>query len=45
MRKQNNQGYEIYNTFKRDPIGNDWAVLPRILAIAVLLCILYKYVV
>jgi len=31
MRKQQNQGYEIYNTFKRSPIENDWYIIPLVI--------------
>ncbi len=31
MRKQHNQGYEIYNAFKRSPIENDWYIVPIVI--------------
>lgn len=28
MRKQHGHGYELYNCFKRDPLENDWYIIP-----------------
>lgn len=41
MRKQHNQGYEIYNAFKRSPIENDWYIVPLVIIGTVMAFVAY----